>query len=111
MFIEVRGSSLKEGMYLKADIEAKKVGNAMALDRSLVNDSDEMFVVKDTILSTIKVQPIYFSDKQVVVKGVPDGEVILAKQISGAYKGMLVKVVGDSLSKSESNTSLEAVNQ
>ncbi|AFU67938.1 cation/multidrug efflux membrane fusion protein, AcrA family [Psychroflexus torquis ATCC 700755] len=111
VFIEVRGSSLKEGMYLKADIEAKKVENAIALDRSLVNDSDEMFVVKDTILSTIKVQPIYFSDKHVVVKGIPDGEVILAKQISGAYKGMLVKVVGDSLSKSESNTSLEAVNQ
>lgn len=111
VFIEVRGSSLKEGMYLKADIEAKKVKNAIALDRSLVNDSDEMFVVKDTILSTIKVQPLYFSNKQVVVKGVPDGEAILAKQISGAYKGMLVKVVGDSLSKSEFNTSLVAVNQ
>jgi len=65
--------------------------------------------VKDTILSSIKVQPIYFSDKQVVVKGIPDGEVILAKQISGAYKGMLVKVVSDN--KSDSNTSSESVNQ
>ena len=115
VFIEVRDASLKEGMYLKANIEAKKVENAIALDRSLVNDSNEMFVVKDTILSSIKVQPIYFSDKQVVVKGIPDGEVILAKQISGAYKGMLVKVVSDGLSKSEkksdSNSAPEAVNQ
>jgi len=115
VFIEVRDASLKEGMYLKANIEAKKVENAIALDRSLVNDSNEMFVVKDTILSSIKVQPIYFSDKQVVVKGIPDGEVILAKQISGAYKGMLVKVVSDGLSKSEkksdSNSAPEAVKQ
>jgi multidrug efflux pump subunit AcrA (membrane-fusion protein) len=109
VFIEVRDASLKEGMYLKANIEAKKVENAVALDRSLVNNSNEMFVVKDTILSSIKVQPIYFSDKQVVVKGIPDGEVILAKQISGAYKGMLVKVVSDN--KSDSNTSSESVNQ
>jgi multidrug efflux pump subunit AcrA (membrane-fusion protein) len=109
VFIEVRDASLKEGMYLKANIEAKKVENAVALDRSLVNNSNEMFVVKDTILSSIKVQPIYFSDKQVVVKGIPNGEVILAKQISGAYKGMLVKVVGDN--KSNSNTSSESINQ
>jgi len=115
VFIEVRDASLKEGMYLMANIEAKKVENAIALDRSLVNDNNEMFVVKDTILSSIKVQPIYFSDKQVVVKEIPDGEVILAKQISGAYKGMLVKVVNDGLSKrekkSDSNSALEAVGQ
>ena len=115
VFIEVRDSSLKEGMYLKANIEAKKVENAIAIDRSLVNDDNEMFVVKDTILGSIEVEPIYFSDKQVVVKGIPDGEVILAKQISGAYKGMLVKVVSDGLSKSEknseSNSGLEALGQ
>jgi len=64
----------------------------------LVNDKNEIFVVNDTILSSIKVQPIYFSDKQAVVKGIPDGEVILAKQVPGSYNGMLVEIVSDGLS-------------
>jgi multidrug efflux pump subunit AcrA (membrane-fusion protein) len=95
VFIEVRDASLKEGMYLKASLEAKKEENAITIDRSLVNDNNEIFVVKDTILSSLKVQPVYFSDKQVVVKGVPDGELMLAKQVPGAYNGMLVQVVNE----------------
>jgi hypothetical protein len=64
-----------------------------------VNDNNEIFVVKDTILSSLKVQPVYFSDKQVVVKGVPDGELMLAKQVPGAYNGMLVQVVNENATK------------
>jgi multidrug efflux pump subunit AcrA (membrane-fusion protein) len=99
VFIEVRDASLKEGMYLKASLEAKKEENAITIDRSLVNDNNEIFVVKDTILSSLKVQPVYFSDKQVVVKGVPDGELMLAKQVPGAYNGMLVQVVNENATK------------
>ncbi|GAA0755370.1 efflux RND transporter periplasmic adaptor subunit [Psychroflexus lacisalsi] len=111
IFIEVRDASLKEGMYLKAKVEAKKVENAISIDRSLVNDKNEIFVVNDTILSSIKVQPIYFSDKQAVVKGIPDGEVILAKQVPGSYNGMLVEIVSDGLSASEKKKDSTSVSE
>ncbi|SDG42911.1 efflux RND transporter periplasmic adaptor subunit [Psychroflexus sediminis] len=93
VFIEVKDSSLKEGMYLKALIEAKKEENAISIDRSLIDDEDNIFVVKDTILKRLKVKPVYFSDEQVVVKGIPEGELILAKQVPGAFSGMRVEVI------------------
>lgn len=107
IFIEVQDASLKEGMYLKADIQARQEEQAIAIDRSLINDLNEIFTVEDNVLRSIKVNPVYFSDKQVVVKGVPEGELILAKQVAGAYNGMLVNIVNDdqkTAAQTENNT-------
>ena len=98
VYIEVSGENLKEGQYLEANLEAKEEDNAIEINRSLLLDNDQIFVVKDSILDLMAVQPIFFTDKTVVLKNVPDGEVIVAKPITGAYAGMLVKVFEESKS-------------
>ncbi len=104
VFIEVQNSTLKEGMYLQANLDAKEEENAIEIDRSLVNDRNEIFVVKDSILRSIEVSPVYFSDRKVVIKGVPNGEVILARQVSGAYNGMKVQIAeGETISGNDNN--------
>ena len=97
VFVEVKGENLKEGMYLEAQLEAKEEPNAIEISRKLLVDEDEIFIIQDSILNTITIDPVYFSPKNVVVKGVPDGTKILAKPIPGAYAGMRVKVNEDSL--------------
>ena len=92
IFVEVKDKTLKEGMYLQANLDAKNEDNAISINRGLVNDKNEIFVVKDTILRVLQVKPVYFSDNMAVIKGVPDGEVILSKQVAGAYNGMPVRV-------------------
>ena len=92
VFIEVEDESLKEGMYMQANLDAKKEENAIEIDRSLVNDRNEIFTVNDSVLKSIQVNPVYFSDKRAVIKGVPDGAVILSRQVSGAYNGMRVNI-------------------
>ena len=96
--IEVDGDDLKEGQYLEASLEAREEANAIEINRSLLLDNDQIFVVKDSILDLMYVDPIYFTDKTVVLKNVPDGEVIVSKPLSGAYAGMLVKVYDESKS-------------
>ena len=90
--IEVDGADLKEGQYLEASLEAREEANAIEINRSLLLDNDQIFVVKDSILDLMYVDPVYFTDKTVVLKNVPDGEVIVSRPLSGAYAGMLVKV-------------------
>ena len=90
--IEVDGADLKEGQYLEASLEAREEANAIEINRSLLLDNDQIFVVKDSILDLMYVDPVYFTDKTVVLKDVPDGEVIVSRPLSGAYAGMLVKV-------------------
>ena len=92
VFIEVSGEDLKEGQYLEANLEAKEEENAIEIDRSLLLENNQIFVVRDSILDIIPVSPVYFTDKRVVLKNVPNNEVIVSKTLAGAYAGMLVKV-------------------
>lgn len=93
-FIEVKGENLKEGQYLEANLNARNENDAIEIDRSLLLEDDKIFVVRDSILDVIDVHPIYFTDKKVVLRDVPDGETIVSKPVSGGYAGMLVKVYG-----------------
>lgn len=89
-YIEVRDKNLKQGIYLDANLDVKEVENAVELDRDLLVDNREVFVVKDSVLALMPVTPIHYSDARVVVKGIPNGTVVLKRPVSGAYAGMLV---------------------
>ncbi len=99
VFIEVAGDNLKEGQYLEANLEAKEEENAIEIDRSLLLENNQIFVVRDSVLDLIDVRPVYFTDKKVVLKDVPNSEVIVTKALTGAYAGMLVKVFDEDKSK------------
>ena len=90
-FIEVKSDNLKEGMYLEANLNAKNEPNAIEINRNLLLESQQIYILRDSILDVIDVNPIYFSETKVVLKDVPNGTVILAKPVPGAYAGMLVK--------------------
>lgn len=92
VFIEVSDKNLKEGQYLEAHLEAKEELDAIEIDRSLLTENNQLYVVRDSVLDVIKVNPVYFSEKKVVLKEVPEGTAIVSKPVSGAYAGMLVKV-------------------
>jgi multidrug efflux pump subunit AcrA (membrane-fusion protein) len=90
-YIDVKNEALKEGMYLEAELDVKEEPNAIEIDRNLLSEKGEIFIVKDSLLDVISAKSIYFSDTKVVLKEVPDGTIILKKSVPGAYAGMLVK--------------------
>ncbi|WP_179317906.1 efflux RND transporter periplasmic adaptor subunit [Winogradskyella undariae] len=91
VYIEVKHDDLKEGMYLEAQLNAEKVEDAIEIDRNLLLDNEEVYVVRDSLLDVISVKPVHFSDEKVVLKSVPNGTIILRKPVPGAYAGMHVK--------------------
>ncbi|WCO02281.1 efflux RND transporter periplasmic adaptor subunit [Psychroserpens ponticola] len=94
-FIEVKNDNLKEGMYLEANLNAKEESEAIEIDRNLLLESQQIYVVKDSLLDVIDVKPVYFSETKVVLKNIPNGTIILKKAVPGAYAGMLVKPFQD----------------
>jgi multidrug efflux pump subunit AcrA (membrane-fusion protein) len=95
-FIEVQNAALKEGMYLEAQVNVKDEENAIEIDRNLLLENNQIFVVRDSLLDVVPVKPIYFSDTKVVLKEVPDGTIILSRPLQGAFAGLLVKIFRDS---------------
>ncbi|GAB4252148.1 MAG: efflux RND transporter periplasmic adaptor subunit [Saprospiraceae bacterium] len=93
VYIEVSGKDLREGMFLEAELEAKAEQNAYEIDRKLLQEGNKVFLVQDTVLTLADVEPVFFKEKSVVVKGLEDGTVILAKPVPGAFNGMRVRRV------------------
>lgn len=101
VFVEVNSEDLREGMYLEANLVAWSETNAFEVDRKLLVDNDKLFTVKDSSLFLTQINPIYFNEKTVVVKGLEDGVKLLSKPIPGAFQGMRVM-----LSKGNNNKQL-----
>lgn len=90
-YIEVKNKALKEGMYLEANLNVSDEKEAIEVDRSLVFNNNQIYVVKGNVLDVMEVKPVYFSDKKAVLKNIPNGTIILKRPVPGAYAGMLVK--------------------
>ena len=104
VFIKVENSELSEGMYLEAKLDAKQESDAIEIPRELLVDRSKVFVVNDSTLNLVDVNPVYFTNNTVVIKGLDDGTKILSANVPGAYSGMLVKIEGqkDLLKKEQS---------
>ena len=89
VFILVKGNDLRENGYLEADLEAKEIKDALEIDRKLLVNENQVFSVQDSILKVSQVEPVFFKERSVVVKGLEDGTKILSKSVPGAYPGRL----------------------
>ena len=95
VFILVSGKGLKEGMYLEADLQARNETDAIEIDRKLLVNQNQVFYVRDTTLQIVNVDPVYFKEHSVVIKGLPDGMKIIARSVPGAHVGMPVQILED----------------
>jgi len=94
-YIQVAHKDLREGTYLEAYLSARSENNAIEVSRKLLVDNRQMYIVRDSILDLIDVDPVYFSAESAVVKGLENGTKILSKPTPGAYDGMQVKIFED----------------
>jgi len=93
-YVRVVSKSLREGMYLQADMDAGVISDASEIDRKLINNNKEVFIViNDTLLSKTTVEPVYYQKETAIVKGLEDGVVLIRKPVPGAYGGMKVRVL------------------
>jgi multidrug efflux pump subunit AcrA (membrane-fusion protein) len=94
-FIQVSAKDLKEGQYVEVALQAKPEESAFEIQRNLLVDENKLFVVKDSVLDLIEIQPIFENKNTVVVKGIENGTKIISKPIPGAHVGMLVKIFNE----------------
>lgn len=91
VFVQTKDQNVKEGLYLQAEIQGQTIQNAYSINRTLINNANQVFMVRDSILDYKTVNPIYFTDDKALIKGLNNGEVIMTSNLSSAYPGMLVR--------------------
>ncbi len=93
VFVGVSGKELREGMFLRGEADARVLENVVEIDRDLLIDEGEIFVVKnDTLLSLVPVNVRKFNRETVIIAGLPSGTKILTSDVAGAYDGMRVNL-------------------
>jgi multidrug efflux pump subunit AcrA (membrane-fusion protein) len=90
-YLQVTGRGLKEGMYLKGNINADVIDNAMEIPRKLLVNDRELYVVQDSLLVSKVVEIVKMNDETAIVRGLSDGTHMISETVSGAYDGMKVK--------------------
>ena len=92
VFIGVSGKGLREGMYLRGAAEAQPIANAAEIDRDLLVNEEEVYVVEaDSVLRRVPVQVAKFNRETAIVRGIPDGAQLLTSSPAGAFDGMIVR--------------------
>jgi len=97
VFIELRGKGLKEGMYLEAIMNGQPIENAVEISRNLLVDESKIYLVQDNTLQLVQVEPVFFNENTVIVKGLENGQKIISRNVPGAYSGMEVKIYQENL--------------
>lgn len=96
VFIKIKDSKVKEGMYLEANLEARNVENALSIARNLLVDQDKVYVVEKNTLQLVQIDPVHFSSESVVITGLDNGAKLISAPVPGAFVGMPVEIIENS---------------
>lgn len=92
VFISVNGKGLREGMYLRGDIAASQIENAVRIPRDLLIGQESVYLVRDGVLELMPVQVVKITPEHAIVRGLPDGAPLLSEVFPNAFDGMKVKL-------------------
>lgn len=89
--VSVSGDQLFDGMYLQGEIQCNAQQDALEIPRYLLQDDNQLFVVQDSVLKLHPVELMHTQGKQVIVKGLTPGMLMVNQIVPGAFEGMKVQ--------------------
>ncbi len=105
VFVSVSGNNLREGMYLRGDIEASQIDNAVRIPKDLLIEQSAVYAVNDTTLELHPVEVVKVTENDAILRGIKDGTPLLKETFPGIFEGMSVKVSGRSSSDPDQDNS------
>jgi RND family efflux transporter MFP subunit len=100
VFIELKGKDLKEGMYLKANMQSKVLNNIVEVPRNLLIDQTKLYLIVDSALHLTPIKVVHQNEQSIVVRGLNDNDQLLLKPVPKAFEGMKVEPIFEELQTS-----------
>ena len=87
---------LFDGLYLKAAIAGKYIEEGMLIERNVIRNKNEVFVVAaDSLLQTKKINIAKITENDAIIHGLDPGELLVVDAPSNASNNMVVEVVNE----------------
>ncbi|MCB0564954.1 MAG: HlyD family efflux transporter periplasmic adaptor subunit [Phaeodactylibacter sp.] len=94
VFVSLSGNELRENMYMRGEVKASSIENALRIPRNLLVNQKALYVVQDSFLQLREVQVVKITEEAAIVRGIEDGTPILKEMPPGAFDGMKVQLAG-----------------
>lgn len=82
-----------DGLYLKAIIPGKVIDEGMEIDRSVIRNKNEVFIVEDSVLKITPINIVKVSSNKAIINGLSEGDQIVIDAPSNASNNMKVQIV------------------
>lgn len=92
-YIGVNGKGLREGMYLRGNLNSRMIKSAFRLPIELLVNQNQVYTVKDGKLALQTVEIVNTNAESAVVRNLIDEQLILKEKIIGAFEGLDVKPI------------------
>lgn len=87
---------LYDGLYLKAAISGKYVEEGMLIERNVIRNKNEVFVIaSDSLLQTKKINIAKITENDAIIHGLDPGDLLVVDAPSNASNNMVVEVVNE----------------
>lgn len=90
LFIGVSGSGLKEGMYLKGNLNGSSLKEVATLPKDIIVNQEYVYVVQDSVVNQTKLDIVSRDDEHVYVTGLSTEIWIVKSTPAGLYDGQKV---------------------
>lgn len=91
--IDDDATDVYDGLYLKAVIPGKVIDQGMEIERSVIRNKNEVFVVADSVLKTRKVNIVKVTSNIAIINGLDEGDKMVVDAPSNASNNMKVQIV------------------
>jgi multidrug efflux pump subunit AcrA (membrane-fusion protein) len=93
VYIAVSSDDLFQGMYLNASLQTEEINNACTIKRVLINRDNTVYIVSNNKINLLPITVLGYTDNLAIVKGIPDGTLLLNAKFNGIYKGQKVETI------------------
>jgi membrane fusion protein (multidrug efflux system) len=91
--IESPNNDVYDGQYLKAVLAGKEVSSGMAIERSILRNKNEVFIVEGGRLVSKEINIEKITQGQVIFNGLKEGDMLVVEAPSNASNNMKVEIV------------------
>ena len=90
IYISVFGRGLKDGMYLKGDLNGQNLDDVTKLPKDLFVSTNGVYVVEDSTLIIKELSTVKRLSKHIMVRGLSENDRVVSSSLAGLFAGQKV---------------------
>jgi multidrug efflux pump subunit AcrA (membrane-fusion protein) len=91
VYITTRDSRLRDGLYMTARIQSRLLKDVISVPGKSFAGRGQVWVLRDSTLARADVEVVAVQEEEVIVRGLEEGEKVVAEPPAKAYEGMTLQ--------------------